>query len=375
MWIPENVAELEQAIRSGSAAETHNLEFKRELPPSGSKGNRKLAREVAGLAVDGGTLIYGVDEDEAGRPTILVPFELAGAQERVGQIVRSSIEEPPFVKVVPLWKDKTAGYLVVVVPASPRAPHQVTAGGENVYYGRSGTRTVPLEEGAVARLYRLRTERAEERRTFIDATILELPRRPERPAMYVAVLPLGDVSVDREHLRSILPNILNETREQTRNESPPSFLQRDFLPRTDGIRVNMAERGQWDQKLDVTMNGVVRFMSEGAVGYDRDGQPWILPDGLGVKTHQVCRVAGEVLKAAEFFGSTVVAFALIGAEGVPTDIPSMHREPHPFDLDDYREIRQVASQRLLDEPERVAEEITENLFHALRVPERRNPFR
>jgi hypothetical protein len=66
-----------------------------------------------------------VGEDERGTPSVLCPLDLAGARERVDQIVRTCISEPPTVEIraVPTQGDPAQGYLVVAVPPSPRAPH------------------------------------------------------------------------------------------------------------------------------------------------------------------------------------------------------------------------------------------------------------
>jgi hypothetical protein len=100
------------------------------------------------MTPDGGVLIYGVAEDEHGRPTALRPFKLAGARERVDQISQSSISEPPEIDVRALEcpNDPSRGYLVVVVPQSPRAPHQVIVRGEMRYYGRGATGNRRLTE-------------------------------------------------------------------------------------------------------------------------------------------------------------------------------------------------------------------------------------
>jgi hypothetical protein len=50
------------------------------------------------------------------------------------------------------------GYLVVIIPASPRAPHMVTLEGENRYYGRGATGNRILNQGDVARLYQRREQ-------------------------------------------------------------------------------------------------------------------------------------------------------------------------------------------------------------------------
>jgi len=109
------------------------------------------------MTVDGGTLLYGVDEDENGRVTLAAPIELAGQRERIDQIVQTSIMEPPTIYVSELPREEAPeqGYLLVTVPQSPRAPHQVVVGNDLRYYGRgtvSPTRwtTIPTFEPSAA---------------------------------------------------------------------------------------------------------------------------------------------------------------------------------------------------------------------------------
>jgi hypothetical protein len=135
MWIPESEQEISAAIEAGDLVETSSFDAKRSLPTKGK--SKDLAIDVAAMASDGGVLLYGVGEDEDRRPTVPQPFRLAGARERVDQIVRTSISEPPDIQVrtVPTDEDASLGYLVVAVPPSPRAPHMVTVGQEYRYYG------------------------------------------------------------------------------------------------------------------------------------------------------------------------------------------------------------------------------------------------
>jgi hypothetical protein len=90
------------------------------------------------MTTDGGVLLYGVAEDEDKRATIPRPIELAGAAERVDQIVQTSIAEAPYIDVrpYPTEDDATVGYLLVIVPQSVRAPHQVTVNSDLRFYGR-----------------------------------------------------------------------------------------------------------------------------------------------------------------------------------------------------------------------------------------------
>ena len=120
MWIPKTEEEIVVMVTSGTLRETETFDAKRELP----KNSKELAKDVAAMATEGGVLLYGVDEDDQGRPTILAPISLAGARERVDHIVSSGIAEAPYISVNPIETavDRSKGYLVVVVPRSPRAP-------------------------------------------------------------------------------------------------------------------------------------------------------------------------------------------------------------------------------------------------------------
>ncbi len=153
MWIPKTEAEIRAVLASRELRETPGFDGKREIPRSVD-----LATDVAAMAADGGVLLIGVDEDDQGILSVATPIDLAGARERVDQMVRTNIAEPPRVEVrsIECEEDRARGYLVVIVPQSPRAPHMVTTKGHNRYYGRGDTGNRVLAEGEVARLYERR---------------------------------------------------------------------------------------------------------------------------------------------------------------------------------------------------------------------------
>ncbi len=97
MWIPESEGEILAAIEAGALTEIATFDAKATLPAKGKSKN--LAKDVAAMGSDGGTLLYGVGEDENGRPTVPQPFRLAGARERVDQIVQTCISESPDVRI------------------------------------------------------------------------------------------------------------------------------------------------------------------------------------------------------------------------------------------------------------------------------------
>src|ERR1044072_8508455 len=176
MWIPQTVEEIEAAVQAGGLEETSSFDVKREMPAT-QKKNVDLAIDVAAMSTDGGSLLYGVAEDEDRRATILTPIQLAGAPERVGQIVASGIAEAPFVDIreFPLPDDPSRGYMVVVVPQSARAPHQVTIGGDLHFYGRGAKGNRRLTEGEIARLYQRRQEWSQNRGALLAQRVEHAP--------------------------------------------------------------------------------------------------------------------------------------------------------------------------------------------------------
>ena len=70
MWRPKDEQTIVSAATAGDLEETHSFDAKAALPPEGDKRkSHDLAVDVAAMTVDGGTLLYGVREDEHDRPT------------------------------------------------------------------------------------------------------------------------------------------------------------------------------------------------------------------------------------------------------------------------------------------------------------------
>lgn len=186
MWVPRDAEQIERAARSGELAETSSFDAKRELPAN-SKRNADLAVDVAAMSTDGGVLLFGVGEDQHKRPTNPVPFMLAGVADRISQIVATSIMEVPYIDVreYPSAEDPARGYVAVIVPQSPRAPHQVTVGGDLRYYGRSANGNRRLTEGEVARLYERRQSWAVDREALLARCVAAAPLEPHATIGYV----------------------------------------------------------------------------------------------------------------------------------------------------------------------------------------------
>jgi hypothetical protein len=196
MWIPGSEQEIERALADGSIRETATFDAKAALPPPGK--NKDLAKDICAMTVDGGVLLYGIGGNDPTRPDKLEPLGLAGAAERIDQVAQTGISEPPVIEIHDIASERGdgKGYLAVEIPASPRAPHMLTLGGDNRYWGRGPTGNRLLTEGEVARLYTRREVWDVDRASALEAVITAMPFEfadpPEQLGpMVVAIWPVA----------------------------------------------------------------------------------------------------------------------------------------------------------------------------------------
>ena len=190
VWNIRTEADLQEAIDNG-LTETHYVDFKRELEDT-KKANKDLAQDVAALAVDGGTLIIGVDEKGEGAPPRRTPVILAGLAERVIQVAGMRPDEgvPVRTFAVPSSDDPGRGYLFVRVFPSPRAPHMV----DDKYYGRTDKTNRPLSDAEVERLIAQRLTQQKDMLAFTREALERLlfgAPDPAPPMMVLLAEPMG----------------------------------------------------------------------------------------------------------------------------------------------------------------------------------------
>jgi hypothetical protein len=154
-------------------AENHYTELKRTYERTDS-GRREMAKDIAALALDGGTMVIGVDEDNTGRAAALVPVELARFAERLDHAAPHRCDPPVTVKIDLLVNpvDEATGLLTVGVPASPLAPHMV----DGRYYGRGERGIRVLSDAEVVRLHQMRALEADRIEQTLDDAIADADR-------------------------------------------------------------------------------------------------------------------------------------------------------------------------------------------------------
>ncbi|MGB8384502.1 MAG: hypothetical protein WCG47_25240 [Dermatophilaceae bacterium] len=188
-WSPATESDLQDAGDGGLLGETHHLELKQQIAP-GKGANKELARDLASLAVDGGTLIVGLEEIENADP-VLHPVDLDGLPERIEQVART-LADPPLpvlTTVIPSVADRSRGYVLVHVPASGMAPHMV----DGVYDGRGDKTKHRLSDADVVRLHQQRNVPIEFANTILDAYVARdpIPAAERRQAhLFIVAAPL-----------------------------------------------------------------------------------------------------------------------------------------------------------------------------------------
>lgn len=148
LWVPHTYDELEAGLTSGMY-ESPRLDAKREMGST-----KDICKDVAAMANEGGVLLYGIDEASDHRLEFGSPIDPHTAEERISNAVRTGIHNPPRIFPIVLMKPESrGGYLVLVVPQSPLAPHMVDIGGEGRFFGRRGTQTARLTGAQVDELH------------------------------------------------------------------------------------------------------------------------------------------------------------------------------------------------------------------------------
>ncbi|GAA1149190.1 AlbA family DNA-binding domain-containing protein [Streptomyces javensis] len=169
--MPKTEADLQAAVDGGLFEESHHLDLKKA--PNSKGDNKELARDLSSFAVDGGTLIIGVQENKESRTFVLAPQPLNGLPEKIEQVART-IPDPPLTiltEEIRAAADDGTGYLIVHIPASPVAPHMV----DNRYFGRGDKTKYQMGDAEVVSLH------ARRRNTEADTLALLRKEMDEDP--------------------------------------------------------------------------------------------------------------------------------------------------------------------------------------------------
>lgn len=145
---PEN--EIEALLAVG---ECSTVEFKSDLSPE-AKSNAKMARTIAAFANgSGGTIVFGIDPDEATILGVSQPFD--AIRDRLTDIVHGQLTTPPTTEVRSLDTDQGLMVVLLIVHPGNDTPYGVGKANPH-YYVRANATTLPATADQVRRLARER---------------------------------------------------------------------------------------------------------------------------------------------------------------------------------------------------------------------------
>lgn len=394
MWIPKNEQDILTATTNGSLEETLTFDAKRELPQK----NSEIAKDASAMANSaGGVIIFGIDEDTSGRPSIPTPFELKGQREKIDNIIRTSVSEVPSYTITAIesQSNTTKGYLVLIIPPSERAPHMVIVKGERRYYGRGETGNYVLSEPEVARLY--------ERREITKASILPLLEKAIKNSpikehngfahLHIVIKPviqdecLLDKARDLEQShKQFLDKILLEAINSnfSYQNYHPNFSFQGWIHCPEGYLSKMSERSESNYKkdslfLEVNFDGSGNLFCSRAAETTNESETdtkWFISDIVAGNTINFLEFFGAFYEKASYFGMVDIA---VGLTGLKNSIDSRfhnnislstHRY---FKNDVYSRTKRVSAMLLRENPKEVASDLVLPLISAMSQG-RYNPF-
>lgn len=163
MLFPQDLSQVNEshikALIEAQAEETAYREFKRQLPAFDNEGKKEFLADVSAFAnSSGGELIYGIEEDDDGRASAIIP--LVGSRDeislRLESILRDGIEPRiPALRVQTV--DVDGGFVLIIgVPQSWAGPHRIRPGQH--FYSRENRSKRQLDIPEIRALF-LRSER------------------------------------------------------------------------------------------------------------------------------------------------------------------------------------------------------------------------
>ncbi|HEY5051789.1 MAG TPA: ATP-binding protein [Solirubrobacterales bacterium] len=389
MWRPADIDQFEAAVESGTLEERHDFDAKRQLPSN----NKELAKDIAAMSTDGGSLIYGVGEDGNGHPRLLTPIELAGAAERIDQVAQHSVSGSLRLEFVHLRLPdrQDQGYLLVIVPASPEAPHQVTVGDDRRFYGRSDTGNRKLSEEEIARLYERRAgqrvDREELLREYISRSPFGEPTAGETGFLHAFVHPappdeeLWDRAVSACGEEQIL---LKELRKATASAASARWGGTE-LSGAGNWRRRSADTWSLDSagaqpsddeepgravRADLGLDGSGYLFYGGAaeVTQRNNGSPVfaLFETGIALALAQFLGLAGGLYGAGGFYGPVDVGMAVTGIKGA-TSVRSLGKryfQSPPYGEETASRTKRCDARELQERPQEVSQWLLSRLFKA-----------
>lgn len=372
-WEPTTYRELQLAESDGRLVESASLELKSTI------NNAKLARSLASLAVNGGTLLIGVADDGS-----IAPTELEGWTEKVAQVAWARVAPglSPRVWTLPDPDTPSIGVVVVAVDASPQAPHMA----DDRYPARLGTTTGYLSDPDIERLMERRQLATRDASAELAGyrTRDPDPGGPTAHAFVVAVPRLADpdlldttqqtwlmnelilpVASDARITSGWAPRVGSEISTHARRVDGAAFtwgLNADRTPdRADSARA---------AELEIDDNGTIRlYTARGSDVAVSQGEHLLLPGVCVGLTMQVLLMAARIATATAYLGPWACGVAFTNLNDKPAHWSQAGFRLATFPGDEYAKLA-TATAGELEHPERIGWRLLGGFLRALNADQR-----
>jgi len=379
MWVPTSEAQIEQAISDGLLREGPSFDAKAELPRAGR--NKDLAKDICAMTIEGGVLLYGVGGDDSTRPDRLAPIGLAGAAERVDLVAQTAIAEPPYIEISDFRSERAPdrGYLVVVIPPSPRAPHMVTLDGDNRYWARGATGNRALSEAEVARLYALRERWDTDANLVLDEALETFPfPAGDDGAVCVAARLLGGApdplarvaGGDRDRALEAL-RLAAAAADPYRDQGDASLSDAYQIVRRGadawGIDAGREPAFPYGVRLEITRNGVLRYWAK-PITHEVRGRRLMLERSVTRHVTQLAAALGALLENAGLAGMVDIGVAVLGIETAIAASAAQAFSPREYGEAMYRATDRFSAAELRADPRVITARLVAPLYEAFSRP-------
>ena len=373
-----------QAAAGGLLDESHWVDLKQELPPSNAKHNTNLAKDLASLAVHGGTLIIGVTDRDS-RAGDVVGVELGKLADRVDQVARDKVRPPLDVRCTEIPDPDRLGYgcLLVHVPPSPRAPHMV----DHVYYGRGDRANTKLPDEQVREIIRERTRHQSD----VEEEVCGLAKRYLANAvgdrnghLHVLVQPLyapqealadfldaANTGAELMQLSRMVQHAIGPTR-----FSPDADTLTRTARRAEGIALTSlpyeGDKAREERLLDLVVRedgSVALLCGCGTTETDPGEHSLVFPEVIGGLVHLAVNMAGRLADEHSLYQGRWRAGTyltrLAGAR--PWERQNMWSSGVPYTSDSYLQSTTATTEEMVADPWAVTSRLTHRLLRGLNV--------
>lgn len=290
--------DIENLIKNKIQEDT-NLDYK---TPEFSKGdfNKELAKDVSAMAnSDGGIIIYGIQEEDYFPKKIMWIENDEGYCERIEQIINSRIfRKIEGIKVRKILSDDKTKFLIVInIPKSDIAPHQVHENNnQRRYYKRHGSITEQMEHYEIEDLFFKR------KRPALEICLRNISKERDKPAFEIYLENAGKVVAEQTYIKLKTPPEWNisgwlKTEDVYGRPSYEHVLREDLvypgLKQVVGIIYHPKKLEFGLLKLNFVIVCKDMEVLEGEIFTDDEGKQKVTYDGI--KTHPYSQNTGDYM--------------------------------------------------------------------------------